>query len=632
MATNTTSHQQKVDSVELGKDEIPELIDHDTGKKSETNIEHYIRYNDELETIPEESDEDLPVTAQGDGDEVDTIPYIPGDLKDEQFNTAIDNTSDNPMIVMGKPLTTAFFSSNVHIPTEKVGCLQVTNQLREFLNHFPPDSKEKAFEQIYEILQVLNTFLIDNPQQHIHCMSTDNEYVSLIMYAFTIEIDLCNFLAIWAVLSILLDTQSNTLQHVKSLQQVVNNYYDKRPMDVMSRLEHQTSVIMKAMYDSINNDNSDNISGDIDRVSGAVDNDYDTNDYDKDEYVMPYDKDEKEMPHDSDNENILDNNDNDQMPTKYANEYETVSDKAKHDENMKRYELNEVGKKDVVIYKKVDCIQTKVKRPIETRDIDDDFMREYDEMHKSMENKQIYDYYKARRHIQSTMEGDTPVKTSYNRQCIDNVRDYDREHDRILNSVCHRLDLGPNMLPGAQQYTTVESAAALGIQEKLKGKYDENICNKNGQYRNELYKRAENIVPQLDGTYNVSDDSDTDLHSYLDLASSNIIVHRMRGQKQRHKIDIRAHTNRHLALKEGMKPNTKIKMQRQKVPDDEDIDINKIVQGNRSKEDRNEAHITAKQYNEKEAKRLALEKVKRIQGQNDSKNIEAKRHMIEKAK
>ena len=88
------------------------------------------------------------------------------------------------------------------------------------------------------------------------------------------------------------------------------------------------------------------------------------------------------------------------------------------------------------------------------------------------------------------------------------------------------------MLPGAQQHTTVESAAALTIQDKIEGKYDENIRNINGQYRNELYKRAENMVPQLDGTYNVSDDSDIDLHSYLDLASSNIIVHRMRGQKQ----------------------------------------------------------------------------------------------------
>ena len=251
-------------------------------------------------------------------------------------------------------------------------------------------------------------------------------------------------------------------------------------------------------------------------------------------------------------------------------------------------------------------------------------MREYDEMYKSMEYKQIHDYYEAQRHIQSAMEGDTPIKTSQNRQCIDNVRDYDREHDRILNSVRHRLDLGPNTLPGAQQYTTVESAAALSIKDKFKGKYDENTCNENGQYRNELYKRAENMVPQLDGTYNVSDDSDTDSHSYLDLASSNIIAHRTQGQKQKHEIDTRAHTNRHLALKEGTKPNAYIKMRRQKVLDDKDIDINKIAQGERPKEDRNNADSTAKHYQEKEAKRLVLEKVKGLQGQNDSKNIEAK--------
>ena len=135
MVTNTISHPQKVDSVELEADEILELIDQDSSEKGETNIEHYIQYNDELEMIPEESDEDLPVTAQGDGDEVDTILYAPGDSEDEQFNTAIDDTSEDPMIVMGKPLTTAFVSANVCIPTEKVGCLQVTNQLREFIFH-----------------------------------------------------------------------------------------------------------------------------------------------------------------------------------------------------------------------------------------------------------------------------------------------------------------------------------------------------------------------------------------------------------------------------------------------------------------------------------------------------------------
>ena len=226
LATNTVNHQQIDDVAEIGKDNILELVDIDTGKMYDNNMEQYIQYNEGLETIPEESDEDLLVMVQGDGDDGDTIPYIQGDLEDEQFNTAIDDTSNDPMIVMGKLLTTTFVSVNVHIPTEQVGCLQITNHLREFLSHFPPESKEKAFEQIYEILQVLNTYLIDNPQQHIHCMSPDNEYMSLIMYANTIEIDLCNFLAIWAVLSILLDTQSNTLQHVKSFQQVVNNYYD----------------------------------------------------------------------------------------------------------------------------------------------------------------------------------------------------------------------------------------------------------------------------------------------------------------------------------------------------------------------------------------------------------------------
>ena len=370
-----------------------------------------------METILEESDEEPPPTVQDDIDEVDTIPYAPGDSEDEQFNTAIDENSEDSMIVMGKPLTTAFVSENIHIPTEKVGCLQATNQLKEFLNHFPPESKEKAFEQIYEILQVLDAYLRDNSQQHIHCMSPDSEYVSLIMYTTKIEIDLCNFLAIWAVLSILLDTQSNTLQHVKSLQQVMNDYYDKRPKKVMSRLEHQITDIMNAMYNSINNDNFDSVLGDTDRVSGAVDNDYDKNDkdrdelpydkdndempydkdndevpYDKDNDEVPYDKDNDDVPYDSDNENMPDDSENDQMPAKYANDYETASDQVKYDENMTNDEPKDVGTKDLVLYNRDVSMMTKVKRPIETNDIDDDFMRVYDEMHKLMEYKQIYDF------------------------------------------------------------------------------------------------------------------------------------------------------------------------------------------------------------------------------------------------
>ena len=73
--------------------------------------------------------------------------------------------------------------------------------------------------------------------------------------------------------------------------------------------------------------------------------------------------------------------------------------------------MKDVGIKDVVPYKRDDDTITKVKRPIETSGIGNDFMREYDSLCKSMEDRQINDYYEARRHIQSTMKGDTPIKT-----------------------------------------------------------------------------------------------------------------------------------------------------------------------------------------------------------------------------
>ena len=84
-------------------------------------------------------------------------------------------------------------------------------------------------------------------------MSPDSEYISLISYATKLEINLCNFLAIWAVLSILLDTTSNELQYVKNLQQVVNNYYEMSPTEAMRRLEQQTSAILDVMYDRVTN-------------------------------------------------------------------------------------------------------------------------------------------------------------------------------------------------------------------------------------------------------------------------------------------------------------------------------------------------------------------------------------------
>ena len=88
----------------------------------------------------------------------------------------------------------------------------------------------------------------------------------------------------------------------------------------------------------------------------------------------------------------------------------------KYDRNMTNDELKDVGIKDMVLYKRDDNMMTKVKWPIETSDIDNEFMIEYDNMHKSMKDRQINDFYEARRHIQSAMKGDTPIKTGQNRK------------------------------------------------------------------------------------------------------------------------------------------------------------------------------------------------------------------------
>ena len=164
-----------------------------------------------------------------------------------------------------------------------------------------------------------------------------------------------------------------------------------------------------------------------------------------------------------------------------------------------------------------------------------------------------------------------------NRQYIDNVFDYDSELHRISKSVHHKLDLGPISLLGAQQHTTAETAAALKIQDKTESNFIAYMQKNNSQYRNEIYHRVESMIPQLDGTYNVSDSSDTDLHNYLDLASTCIIQYRTRGQKKRQEASKAEYANRCLANIEYIKPNTGLRKQRQKVPDNEDIDMDKIV-------------------------------------------------------
>ena len=128
VATNTASQQQEANFIEQDEEDnevrVPESNGHDTSENGTNHTEHNIQYQDELETIPEEEEDEDPQMAEKQNvDDLDMVAYTSDESEEEPFNTAIDDTSEDPTIVMGKPVTTAFVSNDVYIPTKKVGCL-----------------------------------------------------------------------------------------------------------------------------------------------------------------------------------------------------------------------------------------------------------------------------------------------------------------------------------------------------------------------------------------------------------------------------------------------------------------------------------------------------------------------------
>ena len=113
------------------------------------------------------------------------------------------------------------------------------------------------------MLSLLDKYLYGHLKQHTHCMSSDNEYVTLIQYTISLHIDLTMFPTIWTVLSILLDSQDGKCKYVKCLQEAYNTYYKDRSRRYMLKLERQLAEIQNCMYDSVTHN--------FDRVSGLHD-------------------------------------------------------------------------------------------------------------------------------------------------------------------------------------------------------------------------------------------------------------------------------------------------------------------------------------------------------------------------
>ena len=139
-----------------------------------------------------------------------------------------------------------------------VGCIFVTSHLQQFLED------KQAFLDVYHMLSLLDKYMYDNPKQHTHCMSSDNEYVALLNYAICLNVDLSTFPTLWAVLSILIDTQDGSLEYVKFLQEEYSRYYAEKSRKYMMNLETKSLEIQNCMHDSVTQD--------FDRVSDFNDN------------------------------------------------------------------------------------------------------------------------------------------------------------------------------------------------------------------------------------------------------------------------------------------------------------------------------------------------------------------------
>ena len=71
-------------------------------------------------------------------------------------------------------------TDEVIMPTKKVGCILVTSHLTQFLEDYSSSSEEQAFLDIYHMLSLIDKYLYVHLKQHTHCLSSDDEYVTLL--------------------------------------------------------------------------------------------------------------------------------------------------------------------------------------------------------------------------------------------------------------------------------------------------------------------------------------------------------------------------------------------------------------------------------------------------------------------
>ena len=131
--------------------------------------------------------------------------------------------------------------------------------LQDYLHAYPPPSQADAYSQIQGMAQQLDMYLSKYLAQYINCMTSDSEFIAFVNYAIQLALDLTMYPNIWAVLSILLETQNVNMSYVQMMHEYYNQCYNTRTEEYMVTLEKVAEQLKNNMY----NNTLDGVSADV---------------------------------------------------------------------------------------------------------------------------------------------------------------------------------------------------------------------------------------------------------------------------------------------------------------------------------------------------------------------------------
>ena len=119
---------------------------------------------------------------------------------------------------------------------------------QDYLYEYPPPSQADAYSQIQEMAQWLDMYLNRYPVQYINCMPPDSEFVAVVNHAIQLALDLTTYPNIWAVLSILLETQDVNTSYIQVMHGYHNECYNTKTEEYMRGLEQAAERSKNNMY------------------------------------------------------------------------------------------------------------------------------------------------------------------------------------------------------------------------------------------------------------------------------------------------------------------------------------------------------------------------------------------------